>query len=172
MRRKTAIKAEAVTDEYVPYRHHVANDVVRTDDRSLLAVFRVGGRHAETADPIDVDAWHNRLNVLMRNIASDRLILSVHLLRRAASQDDYPAGTFRSDFAKRLDEAYRNSVLQQLYRNDLFLSVLRLPPAVAGDRITQWWSRRRKLQSETPTEARQHLEEVSAFYRLISHHTV
>ena len=160
MRRAGAIKAEVIADEYVPYRHHVANDVVITDDQSLLAIFRVEGRHAETADPIDVDAWHNRLNVLMRNIASDRLILSVHLVRRAAAKDDYPTGTFRSAFAQRLDEAYRGSVLRQLYRNDLFISVVRLPPAVAGDRITAWWSRKRKLQGETPAEARQHLEEV------------
>ena len=97
--------------------------VVATDDQSRLAIFRVGGRYLETADHDETDAAHNRLNVLARNIASDRLILSVHLVRRAATADDYPAGTFRSAFAQRLDEAYRGSVLRQLYRNDMFLSV-------------------------------------------------
>jgi type IV secretion system protein VirB4 len=134
--------------------------VVATDDQSQVAMFRVAGRYFETADHDEMDAAHKRLNVLARNIASDRLILSVHLVRRAASADDYPAGTFRSAFARRLDEAYRGSVLRQLYRNDMFLSVVRLPPAVAGDRLTSWWSRKRKAQAETPAEARQHLEEI------------
>ena len=123
-------------------------------------MFRVAGRYFETADHDEMDAAHKRLNVLARNIASDRLILSVHLVRRAASADDYPAGTFRSAFARRLDEAYRGSVLRQLYRNDMFLSVVRLPPAVAGDRLTSWWSRKRNAQAESPAATRQHLEEI------------
>ena len=81
-------------------------------------------------------------------------------MRRAATADDYPCRHFRSAFAKRLDDAYRASVLRQLYRNDMFLSVFRLPPAVGNDRLTSWWSRKRQAQSETPADARQHLEEV------------
>lgn len=160
MSRRTAIRAERLADEYVPYRHHVDAGVVATDDQSQVAMFRVAGRYFETADHDEMDAAHKRLNVLARNLQSDRLILSVHLVRRAASADDYPVGTFRSAFARRLDEAYRGSVLRQLYRNDMFLSVVRLPPAVAGDRLTSWWSRKRKAQAETPAEARQHLEEI------------
>ena len=152
MSRRAAIRAELPADEYVPYRHHVAAGVVATDDQSRLAIFRLGGRYLETADHDETDAAHNRLNVLARNIASDRLILSVHLVRRAATADDYPAGTFRSAFAKRLDDTYRDSVLRQLYHNDMFLSVLRLPPAVANDRLTSWWSRKRHAWSETPAE--------------------
>ena len=160
MSRRRAIHAELLADEYVPYRHHVDAGVVATDDQSQVAMFRVAGRYFETANHDEMDAAHKRLNVLARNIASDRLILSVHLVRRAASADDYPAGTFRSAFARRLDEAYRGSVLRQLYRNDMFLSVVRLPTAVAGDRLTSWWSRKRNAQAESPAATRQHLEEI------------
>jgi type IV secretion system protein VirB4 len=162
MRSARAIRAEISADEYVPYVHHVDSGVVLLDDQSLLAMFRVEGRDCETADPDEVLGWHNRLNVLMRNIASDRLVLSVHLVRRGADASDYPSGTFRGAFARRLDDAYRAAIQRQLYRNEMFLSVIRRPPAVAGDRLANWWSRKRKVavSADTGQDAAQHLEEV------------
>jgi type IV secretion system protein VirB4 len=159
MRRSIALRAELDADQYVPYRHHTHADVVLTDDQALVAMFRVNGRYFETVDPAETEAWHSRLNVLARNIASDRLILSVHIVRRAASASDYPMGRFRSAFARRLDDAYRASVLRQLYRNDMFLSVVRLPPSVGSDRLASWWTKKRHVQAETSENARQHLEE-------------
>jgi type IV secretion system protein VirB4 len=158
--RDSVIKAEVNTDEYVPYVQHVAPGVVLLDDQSRMAMFRVAGRGWESADPDEVDAWHNQLNVLARNIASDRLILTVHLVRAAATDDAYPAGSFRSTFAEHLDRAYRETVRRQLYRNEMFLSVLMRPPAIAGDRLGAWFARKRRLPAESAPQVMQRLEDM------------
>jgi type IV secretion system protein VirB4 len=157
---RNPIKAEISADEYVPYVHHASPGVVLLDDRSRLAMFSVAGRAWESADPDEVDAWLNQLNVLARNIASDRIILTAHVVRTAAEPDEYPEGTFRSTFARNLDAAYRETVQTKLYRNWMFLSVIRRPPAVAGDRLGAWVSRKRKAPAESSPQAMQHLEEV------------
>jgi len=51
--------------------------------------------------------------------------------------------------------------MPRLYRNEMFLSIVRLPQTAGPDRISAWWRRQRRRQSvETSEEARQHLEEV------------
>lgn len=161
MHRSLAIRAEQDSDQYVPFRHHVTPTVISTDDQSLIAVYRVDGLHVEAADAAETQGWHNRLNVLARNIASDRLILSVHIVRRQAAECDYPMGRFRSAFSRRLDDAYRGSVLSQLYRNDMFLSITRLPTlSVGSDRVQSWLKRKRNATPQEPTDNQlKHLEE-------------
>ena len=154
------IRAEVNADEYVPYVQHVAPGVVLLDDQSRIAMFRVAGRSWEAADPDEVDAWHNQLNVLARNIASDRLIITVHLVRMAAASDAYPAGSFHSAFADRLDRSYRETVRPRLYRNEMFLSVQMRPPMAAGDRLGSWVARRRRVPPDAAPQVMQHLEDV------------
>ena len=156
---------EISAEEYVPYFQHASPDIVLLRDGSRLAMFRVAGRGWETADAADLDSWRNQVNVLMRNIASDRLILSVHLIRTAGSPDDYPEGRFRSAFARQLDAAYRDIVLPKLYRNEMFLSVLRRPSVIAGshgDRASAWFARIRRTPptAETASDADKHLQDV------------
>lgn len=158
--RDHAIKAEVCADECVPYVQHAAPGVVLLDDQSRMAMFHVAGRSWESADPDEVDAWHNQLNVLARNIASDRLIITVHLVRMAAANDAYPVGVFRSAFAERLDRAYRKTVTQQLYRNVIYLSVLMRPPMLAGDRLGSWVARKRRVPSDSAPQVMRRLEDV------------
>jgi type IV secretion system protein VirB4 len=158
-------RSEIGAEEYVPYFQHASPDVVLLRDGSRLAMFRVIGRGWETADPDEAQSWHNQLNVLVRNIASDRLILSVHLVRTAGRAEDYPRGQFRSAFARQLDAAYRDIVVPQLYRNELFLSVLRRPSGIAGsrgDRASSWFARMRRTPPavETASDAEKHLQDV------------
>jgi type IV secretion system protein VirB4 len=158
--RDRVIKAEVNADEYVPYVQHIAPGVVLLDDQSRMAMFRAPGRGWETADSDEVDAWQNQLNVLARNIASDRLILTVHLVRMAAADNAYPAGVFRTAFAERLDRAYRETVRRQLYRNEMFLAVLMRPPMVAGDRLGSWFARKRRRPAVSAQQMMQRLEDV------------
>ena len=161
MLRHTAIRAEQTADQYMPYRHHVTPEVVALEDGSQLAMFRADGLYVETMDPAEALGWHNRLNVLARNIASDRFIITVHVVRRGASSADYPTGAFRSAFARRLDDAYCGVVMPQLYRNEMFLAVVRLPQTAGHDRLSAWMRRQRNAPTlETSEEARQHLEEI------------
>ena len=158
--RDAVIRAEVNADEYVPYVQHIAPGVVMLDDQSHLAMVRVAGRGWEAADPDEIAAWQSQRNVLARNIASDRLIITTHVVRMPAADDTYPEGVFRSAFARRLDRAYRATVQRQLYRNEMFLSVLMRPPAVAGDRLGAWLARKRRAPAESAPQRLQHLEDV------------
>jgi type IV secretion system protein VirB4 len=75
--RSAVRRREALSEEFVPYRQHVEHWALALDDGSVLGGFRVPGRAWETADPEDVDGWHNRLNQMVRSLASAQLVLSV-----------------------------------------------------------------------------------------------
>src|SRR4051794_13478604 len=77
-----------------------------------------------------------------------------------AAKNAYPAGVFRSAFAQRLDHTYRETVSRQLYRNEMFLSVLMRPPTVAGDRLGAWLARKRRLPADAAPQMMQRLEDV------------
>ena len=50
--------------------------------RRLLQVFRLAGASFESADDEQLNTWHERLNVLWRNIASPQVALWTHVIRR------------------------------------------------------------------------------------------
>ncbi len=128
-----AAAREREPDTYVPYIGHAAPGVLLLDDGSLLAVLAVDGLSAELADVAEVNARHAALNVLLRNVASDRVTLSSHLVRTLADPDVYPGEPTRSGFARDLDAAYRERLLgNRLFRNALFLSVLLRPVGSSG----------------------------------------
>jgi type IV secretion system protein VirB4 len=138
--RSATKRREALSEEFVPYRQHVEHWALALDDGSVLGGFRVPGRAWETADPDDVDGWHNRLNQMVRSLASAQLVLSVHVVRTLADVSDYPEGNFTSAFARELDAAYRDRMLdRRLYRNDLFLFVLIRPFAAAAWSLIPAW---------------------------------
>jgi type IV secretion system protein VirB4 len=163
MRRRRTIWAEVSADGYVPYVQHVSAGVVLLDDRSRLAMFRVAGKAWETADDDEVMAWRNQLNVLAQNVASDRLVFSVHVVRTAADPGDYPRGRFRSGFARRLDDAYRETVTRQLYRNQMFIAVLRrsTPLLQVGEMLAV----ARRQAEESAADMLSHLEETCRVLR-------
>lgn len=142
---RSAIAREREPDTYVPYLGHAAPGVILLDDGGLLAILHLAGIAWETADPDELNARHAQRNILLRNIASDRLVLATHVVRTMADARDYPASPCRSGFARELDEAYRARVFaNRLYQNDLYLSVLLRPSQAAGKRVSGWLSPRRR----------------------------
>ena len=131
-------------ETYLPYLGHVADDVVLLDDGSLLAMLRLEGAPFELADPADINARHARLNTLWRNLASERLVLTTHVVRALDEGTDYPKSPCQSAFARDLDQAYRARLLgQRLFRNRLFLSVLLRPLGVTEGNLVALFRRRR-----------------------------
>ena len=59
----------------------------RREDRfgDYVQVFRLGGASFECADDEELNTWHERLNVLWRNIASPQVALWTHVIRRRES---------------------------------------------------------------------------------------
>src|SRR3546814_18135899 len=67
---------EAEPGRYLPYARHVTPDVIALDSGDLMMMFRLEGLAFETADPIHLNDWHEKLNGTWRNIADDRLARS------------------------------------------------------------------------------------------------
>jgi len=117
----------------LPYARHVTDQIVALDTGALMVSFRIDGASFETADVRDLNDWHSKLNGAWRNLASDRLAIWHHLVRRR--DDAYPTGAFRSDFARDLDAAYRRRVsAEEMYVNELYISLVLHPGRDAADR--------------------------------------
>jgi type IV secretion system protein VirB4 len=145
MPKLSAVAREREPDTYIPYVGHATRDVLILDDGSKLAMLRIGGIAWETAEYDEINGKHAQLNILLRNIASDRVVLATHVVRTMADASEYPAASCRSDFAKALDAAYRDRLLgNRLYRNELLLSVLLRPSQAGGTNISGLLNRRRR----------------------------
>ena len=83
-RRAALARRERSAAEHVPYCAHVSPTVIRTADGDYLQGFRLGGASFESADDEQLNNWHERLNVLWRNLATPNLALWTHLIRRPA----------------------------------------------------------------------------------------
>src|SRR4030095_814906 len=103
-KRSREIRREQACERNIPYTAHVAPDVVRTRHGDYVQTFRLGGVSFETADDEQLNSWHERLNVLWRNIASPQLSLWTHIVRRRASVAAHAAGG--AGFARELERRY------------------------------------------------------------------
>lgn len=122
------LNREKALPALVPYSALVSPHNVRTTAGDLVTVIRLAGAAHEAADPEDVQAWHESLNGMLKNISAPDLALWRHTVRR--EREDYPAGEFAAGFAHDLNEKYRNTITQErMMVNDLYLSlVIRAAP--------------------------------------------
>src|SRR5882762_9439110 len=131
MKRAAALRQELSAAIRVPYRAHVSRQVVRTESGDYVQVFKLAGASFESADDEVLNNWHERLNVLWRNIASANVALWVHLVRRR--EPTLPVERVTSGFADRLLAKYfAKLATQTLMVNNLYLSVVYRPVAGAA----------------------------------------
>ena len=125
LRSATRIRRERQTASHVPYLAHVSEHLVSTRAGDYLQVFRLGGVGFETTDEPKLNNWHERLNVLWRNLASPHVALWTHVIRRreriaeVAPQAGF-AGTLHARYRQRLSG-------ERLMLNELYLTVLFRP---------------------------------------------
>jgi len=128
MRRQAALRREQPLSARIPYRTHVSPHLVRTEAGDYVQVFRLGGASFESVDDDVLNNWHERLNVLWRNIASANTALWVHVVRRRAVtetpllEDAGFAAALAAKYGRRLSS-------ETLMVNDLYLSVVYRPVA-------------------------------------------
>jgi type IV secretion system protein VirB4 len=120
-----AVRREILTVERIPYAAHVSRHVVRTLLGDYVQVFRLGGASFECADDETLNSWHERLNVLWRNVASPQVAIWAHVIRRR----EVPAvGEGAQGFAGALESKYRTRLSgQKLMVNELFLTTVYRP---------------------------------------------
>jgi len=128
MRRQAALRREQPISARIPYRTHVSPHLVRTEAGDYVQVFRLAGASFESVDDDVLNNWHERLNVLWRNIANANTALWVHVVRRrAATETSLPED---AGFAAALATKYgRRLSSETLMVNDLYLSVVYRPVA-------------------------------------------
>jgi type IV secretion system protein VirB4 len=125
-RRQGALRRERDAAEHIPYRAHVARAVVTTAAGDYLQAFRLGGVSFESADDTQLNLWHERLNVLWRNLASPEVALWTHLIRRPVRAQ--PAAAAGVDFAAALAAKYRERLAAEtLMVNELYVALIYRP---------------------------------------------
>ncbi|WP_026088230.1 VirB4 family type IV secretion/conjugal transfer ATPase [Bartonella rattaustraliani] len=159
----SVMKRESLPEDYIPYIRHINEHVIALSSRCLMTVIAVGGINFDTADIDQLNSLHNQLNTLLKNIADERVALYSHIIRRR--ETIYPESQFSSSFAAKLDEKYKKKMVsQELYRNDLFVSLLWNPAADKTEQIAAFFQRltkAKKTQSEPDSEAIRKIEELS-----------
>src|SRR5260221_7472189 len=91
MKRAAALRQELPAALRIPYRAHVSRYIVRTEAGDYAQVFRLAGASFERADDEVLNNWHERVNVLWRNIATANTALWVHVIRRRETPRAAPA---------------------------------------------------------------------------------
>jgi type IV secretion system protein VirB4 len=125
--RNAAVKAREIEPEtFIPYVRHVNETVIGLRSGAVMTVIQLEGVPFETVDHEDIGILHDQLNILWRNISDDRLAVWSHIVRRR--ETGYPGGHFPQLFAHQLNEKYKARLVgTDLYRNDLYLTLLWLP---------------------------------------------
>jgi type IV secretion system protein VirB4 len=148
VRRASALRREPTAEKNIPYTAHVADRVVKTRQGDYVQTFRLGGASFETADDEQLNNWHERLNVLWRNIARESVVLWTHVVRRREGLG--LLNTHAAGFARELTARYLDRLsAETLMVNELYLSVVYRPAAgIAVGAASKLFSRGR------PEEAR------------------
>ena len=121
-----ALKKEQPESIFIPYSSHVTENVIKTNTGDYVMTLRLQGAPHESADISDLNAWQDKLNGFLRNIASPTISVWTHTVRR--KYDRYPKGEFKNEFARKLDEKYKQSMLtNDLFINELYLSLIYRP---------------------------------------------
>ncbi|HXI49797.1 MAG TPA: VirB4 family type IV secretion/conjugal transfer ATPase, partial [Steroidobacteraceae bacterium] len=135
LKHAAALRREFGAADRIPYAAHVAPSIVRTAYGDYLQAFRLGGASFESSDDGELNNWHERLNVLWRNIAGPNVALWTHVIRRRAgiAAGETPQSS-ECLFADGLHTKYHHRLANEtLMMNEVYLAVVHRPAAgVAG----------------------------------------
>ena len=132
LRNEKVLRREVGAADMIPFSAHIDEFVVRTRAGDYVQTLRMGGCSFESADDEDINNWHERLNILWRNIASPNFAIWSHVVRRR--DNAYPGGKFEPGFASDLDAKYRKKIAgETLMVNELYVSLIYKPqPTMVG----------------------------------------
>lgn len=124
-------RREKTIADMLPYARHADDATLLARDGSLMQVIKIDGLAYETADSGDLNYRKGVRNTMLRAIASPRLSLYHHVVRRRVAAE--AAGAIDTPFADALDKEWRRRAAgRPLYVNDLYITLLRRPPLRTG----------------------------------------
>ena len=140
---QSAVENEQSTSTFIPYGNHVTDNVVKLVSGDYLITFRLQGAAHESADIQNVNIWHDQLNNMMRNIASPKVALWSHVIRREFSE--FPAGEFDNGFAKDLNDKYRAHMSNtRMLVNELYVTIVFRPQPLKAAKLFDYFSKKSK----------------------------
>jgi len=138
--RAAQLRREPELAQRIPYTAQVAPGVVKTTFGDYVQMFRVSGASFQTADDVELNSWHEHLNTLWRNIASPRVALWTHVVRRREQIAE--DGGADDGFAMSLARKYRKRLSgETLMVNELYVSLVYRPAAAAAGLLSRLASR-------------------------------
>lgn len=150
------LQRERLAAEQLPYTALVSEHVVKTAQGHYVQAFELGGASFECAEASTLNNWHERLNILWRNLASPQVSLWTHLIRDRDRR--YPQGRFDQPFAAALEARYRARVtMETLMSNRLFLALVYRPTLGATQHLATKTMQRAK-EGEAAAELADSLE--------------
>jgi type IV secretion system protein VirB4 len=130
LKRHAASMRELAAADRIPYVAHVAPHVLRTEFGDYVQGFKLAGASFETNDDAELNNWHERLNVLWRNIAGPTVALWTQIVRSRARVGAAAGDVQPHDFADRLRSRYQRRMCREtLMQNSLYLCVIYRPAA-------------------------------------------
>lgn len=142
-----AVKNEVGTAAFIPYSSHVTKNIVKLENGDYIQIIRLQGAAHESADVIHINAWHDQLNGLMRNIASPNLAVWSHIVRREVTE--FPAGEFEPGFCRDFNEKYRQYVAtEKMLTNELYLTLVFRPHPIKLNSLFNSFTRKTAFELE------------------------
>lgn len=152
------IKRERTAHDFLPFVRHADAHSIITTNRGAFQMIKVDGASFRTADIGGINALHDGLNHHIRNLADDNLMIYTHVIR--SEDQDYPAGTFQSEFAAWLDAAYRDQLqYKRLFRNDIYVTLFLQPRGLSRSRFANGLKRARTSQIEADQDMLEQLHD-------------
>jgi type IV secretion system protein VirB4 len=165
LKRAAALRRELTAADRIPYAAHVAPSIVRTANGDYIQAFRLGGASFESSDDGELNNWHERLNVLWRNIATPNVALWTHVIRRRAG---VAAGTEARQlsecfFADGLYTKYHHRLANEtLMLNEVYLAIVHRPTAgVASGLVSKLLARAQPRSTLALADARDACEKLA-----------
>ncbi|WP_299998170.1 VirB4 family type IV secretion/conjugal transfer ATPase [uncultured Cedecea sp.] len=119
---------ERLVSRYLPYSHHVTEQIIACDNQEYMAVIKVAGRVPDAHSLDEQKEWIEALHNVIRGMQLGTIGLYSHIVRRRVKE--YPQSDFPQAFAAQFDNAYRRTFdARGLMVNDLYLTVLVHPVA-------------------------------------------
>lgn len=126
-RRRAAVQ-EAEVGDHLPYAAQIDDYTIITRDGCAMQVIRLAGLPFETIDAVQLEARKTARDAMVQAIASSRLALVHHVIRRAVTAT--LEGNFGDGFSAAVDAAWRTRLAsRRLYVNDLYLTLVIRPLA-------------------------------------------
>lgn len=142
---------------YVRLVDHVSPNIALLKDGSAFAMFELDGLPAQTLDMDALVRRRSNWNHVLCGLAStDGLVLHNWVCRGFATEQSYPQGVFRSQYAAAADGRYRARLLDRfLFLNRTYVGVMLRPPRMAGEWIgdqVEKHQQGRDIANEAPIE--------------------